>query len=127
MRTANGKLLAVLGSFTRERPALSLSDLARAAEVPLSTALGLLVREALTNVERHSSARRAEVHAFVSGSSLVLSVVDDGVGGADPGTGTGLQGLADRAAVVGGRMTVTSPRGGPTELRMELPWRPISG
>jgi signal transduction histidine kinase len=53
----------------------------------------------------------------------VLTVTDSGIGGADPAGGTGLQGLADRVAVVGGTLCLTSPLGGPTELRVELPWR----
>jgi signal transduction histidine kinase len=54
---------------------------------------------------------------------LVVEVADDGRGGADPGRGTGLVGLADRAAVLDGRVSLSSPAGGPTVLRMELPCR----
>jgi signal transduction histidine kinase len=52
---------------------------------------------------------------------LVLEVRDDGGGGADPARGTGLTGLADRVAVAGGRMLLSSPPGGPTVLRVEVP------
>ena len=52
---------------------------------------------------------------------LVLEISDNGRGGADPGRGSGLTGLADRAAVIGGRMLLSSPPGGPTLIRVELP------
>jgi signal transduction histidine kinase len=53
----------------------------------------------------------------------VLVVSDDGCGGAAEGTGTGLAGLATRLDALGGTLVVTSPVGGPTQLRMECPWR----
>ncbi len=52
---------------------------------------------------------------------LVVEITDNGCGGADPAHGTGLTGLADRVAVAGGRMLLSSPPGGPTVLRAELP------
>jgi signal transduction histidine kinase len=51
----------------------------------------------------------------------VVEVVDDGIGGADPGRGSGLVGLADRTAAVGGRLRIESPSGGGTRLTAELP------
>nr|QEO73594.1 sensor histidine kinase [uncultured bacterium] len=80
-----------------------------------------VVSEALANVIKHSGARRAEVTGRMTGETLVLSITDDGMGGADATRGTGLQGLADRVSVVAGRLTLTSPAGGPTEVRVELP------
>jgi signal transduction histidine kinase len=77
--------------------------------------------EALTNVAKHSGAASASVTARVSGGILVLEVRDDGRGGADPARGSGLTGLADRVAVTGGRMLLSSPPGGPTVLRVEIP------
>jgi signal transduction histidine kinase len=56
----------------------------------------------------------------------VLEVRDDGRGGADPATGSGLTGLADRVAVAGGRMLLSSPPGGPTVLRVEIPCKNTS-
>ncbi|MGW2219383.1 sensor histidine kinase, partial [Nonomuraea sp. NPDC001684] len=53
--------------------------------------------------------------------TLAVEVRDDGVGGADPARGTGLTGLADRLAVVAGRLSVSSPPGGPTLVRVEIP------
>ncbi|GAB2731653.1 sensor histidine kinase [Kitasatospora kifunensis] len=81
------------------------------------------VKEALTNVVKHSRARTAWVTGCREEDRLVLRVGDDGVGGARPEDGRGLQGLSDRVAVVGGRLKLLSPPGGPTELVVELPWR----
>ena len=51
----------------------------------------------------------------------MLTVTDDGRGGADPARGSGLAGLAQRVAVVDGRLEITSPPGGPTRVTVELP------
>ncbi|MDZ5620994.1 sensor histidine kinase [Nocardioides bizhenqiangii] len=88
---------------------------------PVETAAYFVVSEAITNVVRHSSARSAQVHAWINGGRLVLTVVDDGVGGAEVGNGTGLAGLALRLEALDGRLQVSSPVGGPTEVRMECP------
>jgi signal transduction histidine kinase len=89
-----------------------------------------VVSEALTNVAKHAGASRAEVTVERTGERLRVVVGDDGRGGAtldpDPaapanGGGTGLRGLAQRAAAVDGTLTVSSPPGGPTAITVELP------
>jgi signal transduction histidine kinase len=55
------------------------------------------------------------------GDLLRVAVTDDGVGGADPARGTGLAGLARRAASVDGTLSIASPAGGPTVITVELP------
>jgi signal transduction histidine kinase len=77
--------------------------------------------EALTNVAKHSGATAATMTASLHDGVLTLEISDNGRGGADPGRGTGLTGLADRVAVAGGRMLLSSPPGGPTILRVEVP------
>jgi signal transduction histidine kinase len=79
------------------------------------------VAEALTNVAKHSGATSASMTARLHGGLLTIEISDNGHGGADPGRGTGLTGLADRVAVAGGRMLLSSPSGGPTVLRVEVP------
>jgi len=79
------------------------------------------VSEALANVVKHSVATVAAVTVRRSGDLLTVEVCDDGRGGADPSGGSGLTGLADRAAAAGGRLLLSSPAGGPTILRVELP------
>jgi signal transduction histidine kinase len=80
-----------------------------------------VVSEALANMVKHSDARRASVTGRMNGDRLVVEVGDDGVGGADAASGTGLAGLADRVSVVNGRLMLSSPAGGPTLLRVEIP------
>ena len=83
------------------------------------------VSEALANVAKHASATSAQVlvdRCDDGGPSRVRVVVrDDGVGGADPAAGTGLSGLQDRVATLGGTLRVTSPAGGGTEVDVEVP------
>ncbi|MFD7640826.1 sensor histidine kinase [Kitasatospora sp. NPDC059795] len=102
-------------------PVLVEMDLPRRLPGPVESAAYFTVTEALTNAAKHSDADEIAVHGVLDGDTLVLSVTDNGRGGADPATGAGLQGLADRVAILRGRLTVTSPTGGPTRLRLEVP------
>jgi PAS domain S-box-containing protein len=79
------------------------------------------VAEGLTNAVRHAAARRVEVEALRLDGRLRVEVRDDGRGGADPAAGSGLRGLADRVAALDGAVEVTSPAGGGTVLRAEIP------
>jgi signal transduction histidine kinase len=97
------------------------ADVTRAARGVEGTAY-FVASEALANAARHGAATRVEVHLARVGETLVLEVRDDGLGGADPAGGSGLTGLADRVAAVGGRLLLASPAGGPTLVRVELPW-----
>jgi signal transduction histidine kinase len=87
----------------------------------VESAAYFVVTEALTNVARHAHATRAKVAIARAREHLVVEVRDDGVGGADPDTGTGLRGLRDRVAALGGTMRIVSPAGGPTTLLVEIP------
>jgi signal transduction histidine kinase len=80
--------------------------------------------ELLANAAKHSHANRLAVQATGRHGMLVLSVDDDGVGGADPARGSGLAGLAQRVRTVDGRLEVASPPGGPTRVTVRLPLRP---
>ncbi|HEX4818079.1 MAG TPA: histidine kinase [Nonomuraea sp.] len=88
---------------------------------PVEVTAYYVVSEALANVAKHSEAARVAVTGRVERGTLVVEVRDDGVGGADPAEGTGLTGLADRLSVVDGRLSLSSPAGGPTLLRVEIP------
>ncbi|MET8544212.1 sensor domain-containing protein [Kitasatospora sp. NPDC004799] len=88
---------------------------------PVETTAYFTVTEALTNAAKHSGATAITVHGRVAHGRLVVQVTDDGRGGADPAAGAGLAGLADRVALLRGRLMVTSPTGGPTTLRLEVP------
>jgi signal transduction histidine kinase len=80
-----------------------------------------VVAESLTNVAKHSRASRAEVEVRQRGGRLHVRVFDDGRGGADAAGGSGLSGIGRRVEAHDGDVTVTSPVGGPTEIRVELP------
>jgi len=102
-------------------------DVPRPASPSVEAVAYFIVSEALTNVAKHAQATRAEVTVVRDGDLLRLSVTDDGSGGAVPadgdraGAGTGLRGLAQRAAAVDGTLTIDSPPGGPTVIAAELP------
>ena len=80
-----------------------------------------VVAEGLTNIARYADASAARVVVRTEGERLVVRVSDDGRGGADPGSGSGLRGLADRLAAIGGELTVTSEPGSGTTLQATLP------
>ena len=80
-----------------------------------------VVAESLTNVAKYARATSARVAVGRLNGSLVVTVTDDGVGGANPHQGSGLRGLADRVAVLEGTLEVDSPPSGGTTIRAELP------
>jgi two-component system sensor histidine kinase UhpB len=80
-----------------------------------------VAQEALTNVARHARASRIELGLSRRGDSVVLLVTDDGIGGADPNVGAGIQGMKERAQMVGGRCELSSRRGSGTKVRLEIP------
>jgi len=92
-----------------------------ALSAPVESAAYFTVAECLANVAKHSGAHRAWVE--IGGSTDLLSVVvgDDGHGGADPSSGTGMRGVARRLAAFDGTMRVSSPTGGPTLVTLEVP------
>lgn len=79
----------------------------------------VLVAECLTNVARHTAAARVDVRGTRTASRWILNVTDDGPGGAHIVDGHGLDRLQRRLAALDGQLTVTSPPGGPTTIRME--------
>jgi signal transduction histidine kinase len=86
------------------------------------TAAYFVVAEALTNARKHANATRISVNVWEDAAGrLIVEIVDDGDGGADPEAGSGLVGLYKRMAALDGTLTVSSPKGGPTAIRAELP------
>jgi signal transduction histidine kinase len=80
-----------------------------------------VVAETLTNTTKHAEASRIDVTVELRDGRLWVCVRDDGVGGADPARGSGLEGLKDRIEAFGGTMTLDSPSGGGTTLVAQLP------
>ena len=128
-------------ALTSRSPILCTLDASGLDRAPaaVESAAYFVLAEALTNAAKHSDASRIEVVLRTEQSPredvLVIEVADDGKGGAQvppatpggagssagSGAGTGLAGIARRAAAFGGKLTLSSPAGGPTRIRVELP------
>jgi signal transduction histidine kinase len=100
-------------------------ELATVPEEPLPEAIEaaayFVVAEALTNVVKYAHASQATVSVSRNNGNAVVEIADDGIGGADPGRGSGLRGLADRVSALDGSMELDSPAGSGTRLRAEIP------
>ena len=88
---------------------------------PVAFATYFVVSEALTNAAKYAGATSASVRVIRPEHFVVVEVVDDGIGGADPRKGTGLRGLADRVESLGGRLVVSDAARGGTVVRADLP------
>jgi PAS domain S-box-containing protein len=122
MLTERG-LNAALESLAERSPIpveLDLDPGERLAE-PVEAAAFYVASEALTNVAKYAHAGGVVVSVRRGDGSVVLTVSDDGIGGADSARGSGLRGLVDRVEALGGILRVTSPPGGGTVVRAELP------
>jgi signal transduction histidine kinase len=88
---------------------------------PIEVAVYFVASEALANAAKHSRASSIEVSLSLRNGGLLLSIRDDGVGGADSGRGSGLVGLQDRVEALGGTIKIDSPPAGGTSLVVTLP------
>jgi signal transduction histidine kinase len=115
----------------------ALHELAGRAPVPVEIAVSpgrfppaveaaayFVCSEGLANVAKYARASSAAIHVAATDGALLIIVSDDGAGGADASSGSGLTGLADRVAALGGQFEVVSPKGAGTRLRAELPLDP---
>jgi len=91
---------------------------------PVEAAAYFVVSEALANVAKHAPGATAWVRATVEAGKLLVEVADDGPGGAATAPGSGLQGLDDRVAAVGGQLEIANPSGGGTRIRASIPVDP---
>jgi signal transduction histidine kinase len=114
--------------------AAALRDLARTAPVPVDVdapgerfaasveaAAYFVACEALTNAVKHASASKVALSAARRNGTVLVSIADDGVGGAVPRRGSGLAGLKDRVAAHGGTLEIVSPPGGGTRIEVAIP------
>ena len=88
---------------------------------PVEAAAYYIVAEALTNATKHAAASEARVQLSCANGALLVSVADDGVGGADVLAGSGVRGLADRVDALGGTLAFESPPGGGTRVSARIP------
>jgi signal transduction histidine kinase len=115
--------------------AVALKTLAARAQVPVRLTVDLdgrlperqevaayyVISESLTNVAKYARAHSAAVDVRHLDGQLLVEIVDDGIGGADTRSGSGLRGLADRVEALGGRLRIWSPDGGGTRVEAEIP------
>ena len=87
----------------------------------IESAAYFIVSEALANITKHAHAQSATVTVAPLGRRVVIQIVDDGRGGANPSRGSGLQGLVDRVGALDGRFTIHSNPGTGTTIRAEIP------
>nr|WP_230416706.1 sensor histidine kinase [Micromonospora tarapacensis] len=115
-------LAAALESLSETAPVpvkvVSMSD--RRLPQPIEETLYYVACEAITNAAKHAQAQQIQVRVETSDGEVLLTVDDDGVGGADP-EGSGLRGLSDRVEAVGGRFSVYSRFGEGTRVQARLP------
>jgi signal transduction histidine kinase len=88
---------------------------------PVEIAAYYVTSEALANALKHAQASHVQVSLTASDASLLLSIRDDGIGGANPARGTGLAGLADRVEALGGSIHIYSAAGAGTHITLDLP------
>jgi signal transduction histidine kinase len=116
-------LAAALASIaaTAPLPVAVTVEIERRPAAPVEVAAYYLVCESLTNIAKYAGATTVTVAVTHEDDVLVVEIVDDGAGGADPARGSGLRGLADRVQALGGSVRVSSPPGHGTTVRAEIP------
>lgn len=118
----NRGLRAAIESLTARAPVPAGFDILDERLAPeVEAAAYFVIAEALANVAKHADATAAQVTAARAGGALVVTVADDGRGGADAQRGSGLRGLADRVGALGGTLAVESAVGRGTVVRAQLP------
>jgi signal transduction histidine kinase len=115
-------LAGALASLAEQAP-VPVEVVAPAAKLPaeVEAVVYFLCAEALANIAKHASASGVSVSVTTGGGRVRVEVQDDGLGGADPASGTGLRGLVDRVEALGGTLRVESPAGRGTRLTAEIP------
>jgi signal transduction histidine kinase len=115
-----GPALRTLGRRSTVPVDLDVTTDARCPE-PVEVAAYYVASEALANAMKHAQASHVEISLAARHGSLLLSVRDDGIGGADPARGSGLAGLTDRVEALGGSIHVHSAAGAGTHITVDLP------
>jgi signal transduction histidine kinase len=120
---AEGGLGPALKTLAHRSPITVELDVRVEGRLPerVEVAAYYVVSEALTNAAKYAQASTVHVAVEARDGMLEVLVGDDGLGGADPSRGSGLLGLKDRAEAIGGAMSLRSPQGVGTSLRVELP------
>jgi signal transduction histidine kinase len=118
-----GGLVAALESLADRSPVpvdLRVPDTGRLTP-PVEVTVYYVVAETLTNAVKHAGASKVAVDLTRSDGQILVEVVDDGSGGAFASPGSGLSGLEDRVAALGGHLQIDSPPGGGTRIQVDIP------
>lgn len=121
MLSERGLVPAIESLAERSEIPVAISGRPRRCRPAAEAAAYFLVAEALTNAARHAKADTVTVTLADDQDKLVVTVADDGAGGATIKTGSGLEGLVDRFAAMGGTVTVASVAGDGTTVEGRLP------
>jgi signal transduction histidine kinase len=120
--TERGLRAAVEGLVVRVPVPVEIAEVSdERLPAPVEAAAYYLIAEALTNATKYAEASKVRVRVALSNGSALVEVSDDGAGGANPASGSGLRGLADRVETLGGSLEVVSPTGAGTLLRAVIP------
>jgi signal transduction histidine kinase len=125
---SRGGLGPAIKGLARRSPIPVGLDLSVNSRMPeqVEVAAYYVVAEALTNAAKYARASEVTVRAGIANGSLHLTIVDDGIGGAVVGSGSGLIGLKDRVAALGGHLDVVSPAGRGTTLAATIPLKALT-
>ncbi|MFE6863707.1 sensor histidine kinase [Nocardia sp. NPDC057668] len=120
---ADRGLASAISALAARSPIPCVVEIEPGARRPaaVEAAAYFVIAEALTNATKHSRAEQVSVRLAGPPATLTVTVSDDGIGGARESEGGGLAGIRRRAAALDGSMVLTSPAGGPTVVRVELP------
>ena len=120
---SEGGLAPALKALGRRSPVRVKLDMPfeQRLPVPVEVAAYYTVSETLTNASKHANSTRVWVSLRVDDDMLLLSIRDDGVGGAHASRGSGLTGLRDRIEALGGTFRIESPPGSGTSIEVEIP------
>lgn len=116
-------LSAALEELAERHPAPVTLDLRHGTRLPpvVETTAYYLASEALNNITKHVTPTTIQIRTTLDADNFIITVTDNGSGGAQERTGTGITGLRERAEALDGQLLLDSPIGGPTVLRMQLP------
>jgi signal transduction histidine kinase len=115
-------LSEALRSVTLRAPVPVVLTVTAGTRLPeqVEVAVYYLVSEALTNIAKYAGATKAAVSVSDEDDHVIVEISDDGIGGADPASGSGLRGLAARLEMLGGRLRISSPPHGGTHLQAHI-------
>jgi signal transduction histidine kinase len=119
--TAGGLTAALPLLVARSPVSVTLTMQVQRAPAPVEACVYFVCSEALTNIAKHAAAQRVMIDVRQLDDQIRAKITDDGIGGADPSSGSGLRGLADRIEALGGHLDVRSTRGDGTTVVVTVP------